>query len=1453
MEMEKMPKLSKTRIINLNYNDGKRTIYNAVFDYQSGKNTLFSMENGVGKTVLIQIMIQPFIKSKRDLAGRSFEDYFTNNTPTYIMHEIMLDTTNDKLLIGMIIKKETRSDEEEKSRLRIIVFTHKYSKSSTFDIENIPFIEKENKVQRILKFSEAEQLIKEYSKGRLNFKVYNFNDNNKKNEYFNELDQYRINHKEWEDIIKKINNDESGLSNLFDKCKSDEDLIKSEILPAIESKLNSNMNQIENIKANLKEYIESYKRSRSSIDEVQCYDEFLNDCEAVIPKFKEGDSTLTKRESIANQLYSISIKADEYVDLKVQEKREFEDIVEVLKDELRRINHEELSYEYHKYKIEVNKLENEINSLGEKIENLKAHKRREEKNQSIQIAAEYFEELTKYKKNLSEVKERIANYEREDNEINTLIRNYKFTLKKLYGDKIEENKDRIEFAEKNLSDLKKNYDASSGEKKSLEKDLINIKSKISSCGNELKRFCDNIDKFKDCYKDFHLALNPFFQTFEENEIEKYRVDIQKSIIKGQNEKEDICSSIKELNNSVEVFEHARKLKEKENLEISYEIDNKRKDRKEFEDKTKEVQKILAIRGLSKDVVNNRAKAVEDIESDNIKLEFEKEGLQREKEENNKLLSKYGTGFVELPRDLEKEFQNKGIEFEHGLSYLRKYSGPFDEKKEILKSNPLIPYSLLLSKDDYKNLKRENIEVFSESPIPIIDKNKLKGSKEVEINNNILKLGDQEFFLTFNELLLDDGEREKLIVDIKNRISGIETEILSINDVIEKNIGYKNILKNYRYIGNEGIALYNCIEALEVKQKELTSDISKLEKRIKANKENVIKLQDKLSIAEENLKNLNLKADKFQDLLENYESYKKALDEKNKLVKLEEETNKKYDQLVSIIDSLQGDLNKLKLEIRELISRGNVVSNNYSLYKDAETGEPVSGDLEEIEGRLKACESKYKDDQKRDKEDEKRYLEEVDKYNSKLNEIKNDSGLHDEYENIKHDKEKLREIKNSLQKISKDISDNEAEFNKLSNNQAKVIGMKDEKENQIVTNGFERILATEEIADSNFKQRKQKTHKDLHEQKEIVEVYEKTINNLGIIQQKLSIYKSVNLEAIDININFDEYEKAEMEINSLVSEEKQLNEEYKGIEKFITKITANIFEKYRDRNTLIKDRLQDFLGEDSKIGAKNKFESLVEVITRKRDVLKIELQNIKNEEETVLDQIIRYCKNINDELKTIDSKSYIKFKDKNKKMLIIEIPEELDDQGLKDFIRETVNETSSIEGNYDDYLDDEIRTSKLYGKLIGSLSRIKVYIYKIETSGLVKKSWREAISKNSGGEKFVSMFILLASLLSYMRKKPSDIGTFEESKIIIMDNPFAKTNAEHLLEPMFEIARKYGIQLICFSGIGGSAVYNRFEVIYVAKVISDRFRNSERVEFLNNSEDTLEMYDIHFSTEQVSLF
>ncbi len=80
---------------------------------------------------------------------------------------------------------------------------------------------------------------------------------------------------------------------------------------------------------------------------------------------------------------------------------------------------------------------------------------------------------------------------------------------------------------------------------------------------------------------------------------------------------------------------------------------------------------------------------------------------------------------------------------------------------------------------------------------------------------------------------------------------------------------------------------------------------------------------------------------------------------------------------------------------------------------------------------------------------------------------------------------------------------------------------------------------------------------------------------------------------------------------------------------------------------------------------------------------------------------------------------------------------------------------------------------------------------------------------------MSAFVVLSSLLTYMRRDETDIfSNSRDSKVIVMDNPFAQTNAEHLLKPLINMADKSNTQLICFSGLGGDSIYNRFNNIYV---------------------------------------
>ena len=65
-----MPLINKCRIVNFRYNNGKRLIADELFDFcnssnNSITNTLIDMANGVGKTVMVQLMLQPIIPNAK--------------------------------------------------------------------------------------------------------------------------------------------------------------------------------------------------------------------------------------------------------------------------------------------------------------------------------------------------------------------------------------------------------------------------------------------------------------------------------------------------------------------------------------------------------------------------------------------------------------------------------------------------------------------------------------------------------------------------------------------------------------------------------------------------------------------------------------------------------------------------------------------------------------------------------------------------------------------------------------------------------------------------------------------------------------------------------------------------------------------------------------------------------------------------------------------------------------------------------------------------------------------------------------------------------------------------------------------------------------------------------------------------------------------------------------------
>ncbi len=262
-----MSKINAVRLINLNYNNNAIRISDETFRL-NGESTLFSLRNGGGKSVLVQMMMAPFVhKRYQNAKDRPFAGYFTTNKPTFILVEWKLDQGAGYVLTGMMVRKNQEISEESQEELETINFIAEYKNHCPQDIDSLPVVEKTKKDVTLKSFHACRQLFETYKREReIPFFYYDMNQAAQSKQYFDKLTEYQIHYKEWETIIKKVNVKESGLSDLFADCKDEKGLVEKWFLEAVENKLNKDRNRMKEFQDIMWKYTCQYKDNQSKIE-----------------------------------------------------------------------------------------------------------------------------------------------------------------------------------------------------------------------------------------------------------------------------------------------------------------------------------------------------------------------------------------------------------------------------------------------------------------------------------------------------------------------------------------------------------------------------------------------------------------------------------------------------------------------------------------------------------------------------------------------------------------------------------------------------------------------------------------------------------------------------------------------------------------------------------------------------------------------------------------------------------------------------------------------------------------------------------------------------------------------------------------------------------------------------------------------------------------------------------
>ena len=1457
-----MSKINAVRFINLNYNNNVMKINDECMQF-SGKSTLLSLRNGGGKTVLVQMMTAPFVhRGKQKTKDRPFESYFTTAKPSFILVEWLLDGGAGYVLTGLMVRKNQEISEEKTDALEMMAIISEYKEPCMQDIHHLPVVEQNEKTMKLKSYNSCRKLFEDYKKDKkISFFCYDMSSPAQSRQYFYKLMEYQINYKEWETIIRKVNVKESGLSELFSDCRTEKELVEKWFLEAVESKLNKEENKVKNFQEILEKYAGKYKNIKEQLkrrDAIQKFKEAAEEIQINAEDFlvKEGEK-IEQEKVIAAFIARLNVL---YEEAEIERERQ-EEGRKKLQEELEFLKYEQLSCEFHEKNREKRNHASNREMIDLEKESLLRKQEKIQKKVHVFLCAKQQEmvnedkqewEIRKEKAAISRTKE--ENLEPERNRIGGQLSGY-------YEYRLSDNKEKQEAIKKQKLQIRKDI--------SQQKDILNeyrekTKKITESKGSfrSLVRGYDNIEiKYNSNYKE-NLSRN-ILGVYEAGMLdikqEMYDKEQKKSIQENKEQKE------KSENTTEEIHRTERAIEEKREKYFQKDSDIKQaeKEKKEYEQELEERKDILKYLELpeeklfAREEILHKAKIkMQELSSRRRTLEKKEDALQKE----YKLL--VSGRVMELPDNLKEEFEKLDVPVVYGMEWLKKNGFTEKKNKEIVSKNPFLPYALILTRQELKKLSEGNGETYTSFPIPIIERENLESIK-LDRTQSFVKMQDIHFYILFNENLLDEEKMEIMIGQKQKDIADIRETMQICKNEYEDYFHRFDVIKRQAVTKENWDKIQKKLQKLEKEKEDIFQNIQQARDTKQILKKNFEILQKTLRELEKKIESQAARQRAFKELrtayaeyeennkkLQEYEREEERLENRQhlteeKISQLEEnyrELSEQENNMFREEESIQNSCQKFAAykEINRNVKAGKLLGVDSTLRTDNNSGVKIIPSEEEVlklEARYEAVTADISQELKELELEEEKALTRYHKSFGELRELCQKYNLkNSEWQNIIYDKREQLYQEAELEDYDKKI---ERKANLLNEEDKKIGILNSQLEGilkQIVSEcGKGNPLEEEKISQKDLESAKNQTKYQLSELERKIAFSEKAIQKY---RENLTALSEYNNFSADEEIHFEQDFK-KMSEKELRDFKGMLIRDYNDIIRCVQKCRETLAQ------TLNKIARQEAFQDAS---YKTPLENMLKVCDNAAKVLRqlnitlesydslmkqleVDISLVETEKKNVTELLEDYVQNIHKNLEKIGRNSTIKIREKSIKMLKVILPvwednEKLYSLRLSDLVDEITEEGIRLfenNENAQEYIGRKVTSKNLYDTVVGT-GNVQIQLYKIEEQREQQISWNQ-VAKNSGGEGFLSAFVILSSLLDYMRKDDSDIFMDKnEGKVLLMDNPFAQTNAEHLLKPLMNLADKTNTQLICLTGLGGESIYNRFDNIYVLNLIEAHLRN-----------------------------
>lgn len=272
-----MPTISKIRLTNVIYEQGQKRYHDELFKFD-GFNGAILLENGGGKTVFIQTVLQAVIPHT-NLAERKIKDtLYLDDGPAHIAIEWITNESPRRYVVTAVTLFKRYND------LESLRYVYEYSANDQHSIEQLPFTEDTAEGIRVVSRKEISDYYS-YMVSQYPLKAKTFPKSIKSFQEYIEK-HYFIVRNEWESIVN-INASEGSIEKFFEECKKTNELIDRLLIPSVELGLAGfTKHEFADMFENQRAHLKQYKKLREKIEENK---QLQTELEMYVVQFKKLD------------------------------------------------------------------------------------------------------------------------------------------------------------------------------------------------------------------------------------------------------------------------------------------------------------------------------------------------------------------------------------------------------------------------------------------------------------------------------------------------------------------------------------------------------------------------------------------------------------------------------------------------------------------------------------------------------------------------------------------------------------------------------------------------------------------------------------------------------------------------------------------------------------------------------------------------------------------------------------------------------------------------------------------------------------------------------------------------------------------------------------------------------------------------------------------------------------